>query len=1206
MRRGRTGLRACSSPQARAERTDIPKSYSMVGFRDCPLRNDRVTHSIAGGTNVSTEISRRSFVQGLAALGAALSSSSAFGAPIRYFKPMQVDNPLMSYPNRDWEKAYRNIFSSDSSFVFLCAPNDTHNCLLKAYVKNGVAVRIGPTYGYGKAQDLYGNTASHRWDPRLCQKGLSLVRRIYGDRRVKGPMVRRGFKAWVEAGFPRDPVTGKPDVKYFQRGKDRWLRVTWEDAYAITAKAMINIATTYSGEEGSKKLKDQGYDPAMIEAMEQAGVETIKLRGGMAFLGATRIFGLYRFANLMALMDAKVRNVGPEKARGARGYDSYSWHTDLPPGHPMVTGMQTNDFDLFSVDQARLILVWGMNWITTKMPDSHWMTEARLKGAKTIAITVEYSATASKTDEVLIIRPGSDPALALGVSQVLIAQKLFDAAWVAKNTDLPFLIRMDTLQPLRPEEILADYKSPELKNLKFMGKDDKPLPNAAQRDQFAPKSMEGDFRPFVVADASGKLMPVTRDDFGPAAEAAGLKPTLSVQQTVKLLDGKDVLVRSVFHLTEEYLNENFTPKQTAAVTGAPEKGIISLAQQIAANKEKTLFAVGMGPNQFFNSDLKDRAIFLVAALTRNLGFPGGNVGSYAGTYRGALFNGEPAYVMEDPFNLQLEAGKKAATKKYLHYESIHYTDYGDRPLRMGNTMFTGKGHMPTPTKCFWMNNSNSVIGNTKWHYDFVVNTLPKIEFIAYSDWWWTASCEYADVVFGVDSWAETKEPDMTGSCTNPFVQVYPRTPLNRIFDTKSDIEVIAQVSKAIGTELSEPRLEQGFKFYWEGNVAEYLQRIIDASSTLKGYKFNELETLAAKGIPALKNCRTYPRASSYEQVMGEKPWHTKSGRLEFYRPEQTWIEHGENMIVYREPVDSTHYEPNVILARPHDAIRPKKPEDFGLKTSDLSSEARQVRNVVMDQEQLLASKHPLKLKLQYSHVYHTPKYRHGAHTTAVDTDYTSVWFGPFGDVYRHDKRMPSMTEGYVDINPLDAKAMGIEDGDYVYIDADPEDRPYRGYKPGDTSDEAKMSRLLLRARYYPGTPKGIARTWHNMYCATLGSVKGAQTRDDGLARNPETNYQSMYRTGSHQSATRAWLRPTLMTETLVHKGMFGQGLAKGFEPDIHCPVGAPRESFVKITKAEPGGMDGQGKWRPASMGFRPTYESQTMKEYLQGKFLKKK
>jgi nitrate reductase / nitrite oxidoreductase, alpha subunit len=62
----------------------------------------------------------------------------------------------------------------------------------------------------------------------------------------------------------------------------------------------------------------------------------------------------------------------------------------------MVTGAQTNDFDLFAAEHSKLLLAWGMNWITTKMPDSHWLTEARLKGTKVVAITVEYSATASK------------------------------------------------------------------------------------------------------------------------------------------------------------------------------------------------------------------------------------------------------------------------------------------------------------------------------------------------------------------------------------------------------------------------------------------------------------------------------------------------------------------------------------------------------------------------------------------------------------------------------------------------------------------------------------------------------------------------------------------------------------------------------------------------------------------------------------------
>ncbi len=1143
---------------------------------------------------------RRNFLQGF--ITVSLVAAKAGAAPLRYLKPVDIDNPLASYPNREWERAYRNIFKPDSSFVFLCAPNDTHNCLLRAYVKNDVLVRIGPTFGYGKAQDLYGNTASHRWDPRLCQKGLALVRRVYGDRRVKSPMIRVGFKAWVDAGFPRDEATGKPDPKYFQRGKDKWLRATWDEAYAYSAKALDNVARTYSGEAGKKLLTAQGYDHDSIEAVEEAGTQTIKVRGGMALLGMTRIYGLYRFANMMALADAKIRGVGPDKASGARGWDSYSWHTDLPPGHPMVTGAQTNDFELFSVEHSKLCLVWGMNWITTKMPDSHWLTEARLKGTKVVAITVEYSATASKADEVVVIRPGTDTAFALGLAQVIIAKKLYDEAWVRTSTDLPFLIRMDTLQPLRPDEVdpsvLPGYVARAPANLDVIKKGQKGPALVQHKKQMTAEAMADDFAPHLVWDGErSKLVVVTRDDFGKAFKGT---PELEVTQKIKLKGGTEVEVRSHFSLLSQYLNDNMTPAQVAQITGTTAAAIESLAEQIAKNPEKTTFATGMGTNQFFHADLKDRAILLVAGLTRNLGFPGGNVGSYSGNYRSAIVGGVPVYVTEDPFNIQKDEKGAVSMKKYLHYESLHYYNYGDRPLRRGNTNFTGKSHMPAPTKAMWLNNSNSVIGNVKWHYDVVHNTLPGIEFIAFSDWWWTGSCEYADVVFAADSWAEFKFPDMTASCTNPFVQIFPKTPLPRVFDTKGDIEIIAGVSKALGKLYDDDRFAAMWKFVDEGKVETYLQRQIDASFTLKGYAIDDLHKKASEGIPALVNNRTYPRMSSYEQARGEQPWHTKSGRLEYYRPEREFVDSGENVIVYREPIDSTFHEPNVIVGKPHPALRPKQPADYALQHDDLSTETRQVRHVMKTVEETMTSKHPLMAQ-GYSHIYHTPKYRHGAHTTPVDTDFTGVLFGPFGDVYRHDKRMASVTEAYMDINPGDAKALELDDGDYVYIDADPEDRPYRNRKPG--SEEAKISRLLLRVRYYPGTPRNVSRTWHNMYGSTFGSVRGHEAREDGLAKNAETNYQAMYRYGSHQSATRAWLKPTLMTETLVHKDMFGQAINKGFLPDVHCPVGAPREAFVKLTKAEAGGLGGKGLWRPAALGIRPTYESEAMKTYLKGGFV---
>ena len=69
--------------------------------------------------------------------------------------------------------------------------------------------------------------------------------------------------------------------------------------------------------------------------------------------------------------------------------------------------------------------------------------------------------------------------------------------------------------------------------------------------------------------------------------------------------------------------------------------------------------------------------------------------------------------------------------------------------------------------------------------------------------------------------------------------------------------------------------------------------------------------------------------------------------------------------------------------------------------------------------------------------------------------------------------------------------------------------------------------------------------------------------------------------------------------------MYGQSLAKGFLADVHCPVGAPREAFVKFVKVEDGGLNGTGLWRPAELGLRPTYESENMKTYLAGNFIRR-
>jgi nitrate reductase alpha subunit len=1148
---------------------------------------------------------RRGFLRlaALAGLGSVAAPADLF-AQYRVLAPVRVGNPLADYPNRDWERIYRDIFRHDRTFTFLCAPNDTHNCLLRAFVKNNVLVRIEPTYGYGKATDLSGHRASARWDPRCCQKGLVLGRRLYGDRRVRGAFVRKGFKEWVERGFPRDPATGRAPAELMRRGWDSFVRVPYEEAYRLHARALENIARTYSGEQGRRYLLAQGYDPAMVDAAGGSGVRTIKVRGGMAKLGVTRIVGTYRFGNMLALLDAHVRGVGPDRAAGAGFWDSYSWHTDLPPGHPMVHGDQTSDFELFSAEHARLLVVWGMNWITTKMPDSHWMTEARLKGTRVVVITVEYSATANKGDEVIVIRPGTDPAFALGLAQVIVQEKLYDEGFVKRFTDLPRLIRMDTLAPLLARDVFPGHRESTPTNwTRVLARHETAPPAPGQDGMLIPEALRGEFADFVMWDArAGRPVPVSRDQVGDRFTAAGIDPALEGTFEVTLADGAKVQARTVFDLTREYLDRTMTPETVSRITWAPADAVRGLAREIARHGGETLFAVGMGPNQFFNNDLKDRAIFLVAALTGSVGRPGGNVGSFAGNYRLSLFSGVPRYAAEDPFNIQLGAGGPVTVRSYGRYESLHYYAAGEVVHREGTKQFTTGAHVPTPTKAIWLTNSNSQIANTKYHYNVVFNTLPRQECVAINEWWWSGSCEYADIVYGVDSWMELKYPDMTASNTNPFVQVFPRTPLRRSFATVSDLDTYAGVAAALRAITGDQRFTDYWKFVTDNRVEVYLQRIIDGSAPLRGYDVRDLEALAAQGIPALMNTRTYPRTFGWEQVHESKPWYTRTGRLEFYRGEAEFLEAGENLVVYREPVDSTFYDPNVIVARPHPAIRPKTPEDYGFPRSRRDWSARQGRNVVVTPEELLQTRHP-NLDAGYRSVFHTPKYRHGSHTTPIDTDIMSNFFGPFGDMYRRDRRTPHVGEAYLDMNPEDARAMGINDGDYVWVDGDPQDNPFKGWQDPARQAEYRVARLLCRARYYPGTPRGIMRMWHNGYMATPGSVRGHETRPDGLAKNPDTNYQSFFRYGSHQSLTRSWLKPTHQTGSLITRKHFGHELTQGFQADVHCVTGAPREAMCRVLKAEDGGLGGRGLWRPVALGLRPANESPALQRYLAGGFV---
>ncbi len=76
-----------------------------------------------------------------------------------------------------------------------------------------------------------------------------------------------------------------------------------------------------------------------------------------------------------------------------------------------------------------------------------------------------------------------------------------------------------------------------------------------------------------------------------------------------------------------------------------------------------------------------------------------------------------------------------------------------------------------------------------------------------------------------------------------------------------------------------------------------------------------------------------------------------------------------------------------------------------------------------------------------------------------------------------------------------------------------------------------------------------------------------------------------------------------MTDTLVRKDIWGWKIDEGYEYDTHAPNTCPKETLVKITKAENGGIGGVDVWDPVKTGYTPGYENDDMKKYLRGQFV---
>ncbi|HWI63390.1 MAG TPA: molybdopterin-dependent oxidoreductase [Symbiobacteriaceae bacterium] len=255
-----------------------------------------------------------------------------------------------------------------------CWHNCGGRCLNKVLVKDGVVIRQ-------KTDDTHEDTPDFP-QQRGCARGRSQRKQVFAVDRLRYPMKR---KNWAPGG-------GKKEL----RGKDEWVRITWDEAIEIVASEIKRIKEKY----GNRSI--------LLGGGSEIG-RTLSLYGGSTGHWGTTSWGSWRY--------------GPAKFGGAEGF------TD------------TSINDRLDLRNSQLIVIWGGNPAASAQGAPTWYyLQAKKAGAKFVFIDpIRTQSSELLADEWIPIRPGTDHAMLLGMAYTLItednaANKLIDWDFLNKCT----------------------------------------------------------------------------------------------------------------------------------------------------------------------------------------------------------------------------------------------------------------------------------------------------------------------------------------------------------------------------------------------------------------------------------------------------------------------------------------------------------------------------------------------------------------------------------------------------------------------------------------------------------------------------------------------------------------------------------------------------------------------------------------------------
>lgn len=533
-------------------------------------------------------------------------------------------------------------------------------------------------------------------------------------------------------------------------------------------------------------------------------------------------------------------------------FHPYDQNGDLPMFWPQTFGVQSEELEPLEWANSRYTAIFGSNVMVTRLVDSDFLIQSRNQGGKVVVFDPNYSPTAAKADEWIQLKPGSDAALALGLARVLVEENWYDRAFITSFSDLPLLVRADNGKRLRAKEVEGL---------------DVPSGIPPYREAFVAYN--------------GRFLAVHPERLDLPADVI-----LDGPIEVCLKDGSRVKAQPIFSLLREKL-QAYTPAYVQSETGVKPQVLVRLAREMATTRPLHVI-YGASAYQWYHGDLKGRALALLPVLTGNLGQPGAGISTYAGQYRIRFdikswwFPQSPKWV---PWLYFLHGPTQEMAAKY--------------PAQGIKGLIFGWGNP------FDQHNMANRLRE--------MAEKGELEFILGLDHQMTTSCLYSDVVLPVATWYEKTE--LVSTPLHPYLQLG-QPAIAPLYESRPELWIARELAKRLV-----PGREGHFFPALEADAAaeKVIQLLLaNGGPPVAGITLSQLKQGPVRLKSEVPGNRQIP---FYEQAHFRRPFPPlsrpapmeatarllKSGRIEFYREEDTFIRLGEALPVHKPPFVDSEY-----------------------------------------------------------------------------------------------------------------------------------------------------------------------------------------------------------------------------------------------------------------------------------------------------------